>query len=53
MRQTIGIPPIVVIIALLVGAKLAGVLGLLLAVPIAAVVVELVNDFDRRKRAAA
>ncbi|MBI2097110.1 MAG: AI-2E family transporter [Candidatus Sungbacteria bacterium] len=53
MRQTIGIPPIVVIIALLVGAKLAGVLGLLLAVPIAAVIVELVNDFDRRKRAAA
>ncbi len=53
MRQTIGIPPIVVIIALLIGAKLAGVLGLLLAVPIAAVVVELVNDFDRRKRAAA
>lgn len=52
MRSTIGISPIVVIVALLVGAKLAGIMGLLLAVPIAAVGVELLNDFDRKKRRA-
>lgn len=52
MKSTIGISPIVVVIALLIGAKMAGILGLLLAVPVAAVVVELLNDFDKRKRRA-
>lgn len=50
MKSTIGISPIVVVISLLVGAQLAGIIGLLLAVPIAAVVVELLNDMDRKKR---
>lgn len=50
MKSTIGISPIVVVISLLVGAQLAGVIGLLLAVPTAAVVVELLNDLDRKKR---
>ncbi|MBI4134673.1 MAG: AI-2E family transporter [Candidatus Sungbacteria bacterium] len=53
MKSTVGISPIVVVIALLVGAKMAGILGLLLAVPVAAVIVELLGDFDKRKRSAA
>lgn len=53
MKSTIGISPIIVIISLLVGAKLAGIFGLLLAVPVASVVVELVNDLDKKKRRAA
>ena len=52
MKSTIGISPIIVVIALLIGAKMAGILGLLLAVPVAAVVVELLSDFDKRKRRA-
>jgi len=50
MKSTIGISPIVVIISLLVGAKLAGIFGLLLAVPIASIGIELLNDFDKKKR---
>lgn len=51
MRSAIGISPLVVVIALVVGANLAGIMGLLLAVPVASVVVELLHDFDARKRA--
>ncbi|MBI2054767.1 MAG: AI-2E family transporter [Candidatus Sungbacteria bacterium] len=50
MKTTFGISPIVVVIALLIGAELAGILGLLLAVPVTAVLVELLNDFDKKKR---
>lgn len=50
MRRSVGLNPLVVVIALLVGAKLGGILGMFLSVPIAAVVVELVMDTDRRKR---
>jgi len=50
MKSSIGISPIVVVIALLVGAKLAGIIGLLLAVPMAAVIAEFLHDYDRKKR---
>ena len=35
MQKTVGLNPIVVMVAILLGAKLAGVLGALLAIPIA------------------
>jgi predicted PurR-regulated permease PerM len=48
MRSTIGVPPFVVIAALLLGATLGGVVGAFLAVPItAAVVVILERSQDR------
>lgn len=50
MRQAIGLNPLLVIIALLAGGKLGGVMGMLLAVPIASVLVEFVADTDRRRR---
>ncbi len=50
MRRTIGLNPLVVVIALLVGARVAGILGMFLAVPVAAVIVELLADRDRRRR---
>ncbi len=50
MKRTIGLNPLVVIVALLIGGKLGGVLGLLLAVPVASVVVEFLTDTDRKKR---
>lgn len=49
VRKIIGIPPIVVIMAIIVGFELAGVLGILLSVPIAAVIVELMEDMQKRK----
>ena len=51
MRRAVGLSPLVVVIALLVGAKLGGILGILLAVPLTAVGAELVNDWDKKKRA--
>lgn len=52
MRRTVGLNPLVVIIALLVGAKVAGILGIFLSVPVAAVAVEFIADRDRRRREA-
>lgn len=49
VRKVIGVPPIISIIALIAGAKLAGFWGIILAVPLAAVFVEYLEDVDRRK----
>ena len=45
MQKTVGVSPLVVMIALLVGFQLAGVLGLLISVPIAAAITVTVNEF--------
>lgn len=50
VNKIVGLPPLVVILALLVGAQLAGFLGLILAVPVATVLMELANDFAKNKR---
>jgi len=50
VKKVVGVPPLMVIIALLVGAKLAGFLGIIIAVPIAAVLMEFANDVERKKR---
>ncbi len=44
VKKVVGVSPIMVILALIAGAKLAGFLGILLSVPVAAVLVELFND---------
>ena len=49
MKKTVGISPVVVVIALLAGTQLAGFVGLILAVPVAVVLQELVEDFSERK----
>ncbi len=49
LGRTIGLNPIVVIISLLIGGKLAGVLGILLAVPVAVVIVEILEDLAKHK----
>lgn len=50
VKKIVGIPPLLVIVALIAGYTLAGFLGVLLSVPIAAVVLEFITDFDKRKR---
>lgn len=50
MRQAVGLNPLLVIIALLAGAKLGGIMGMFLAVPVASVLAEFVADTDRRRR---
>lgn len=49
VKKVVGVPPLLVILALLIGYKLAGFLGVLLSVPIAAAIQELVADIDREK----
>ncbi|MSU74205.1 AI-2E family transporter [Candidatus Kaiserbacteria bacterium] len=50
VKKIVGIPPLLVIVALIAGYTLTGFLGVLLSVPIAAVVLEFITDFDKRKR---
>ena len=38
MKKAVGINPAIIIIAVLIGAELAGILGIILAVPMAAVI---------------
>jgi predicted PurR-regulated permease PerM len=52
VKKVVGLPPLLVIIALVAGYTLAGFLGVLLSVPVAAVLLESINDFDKRKRKA-
>ena len=50
IRKIVGIPPIIVILALVVGGKIGGFFGLLLAIPLATVVIEVLEDIDFRKK---
>jgi predicted PurR-regulated permease PerM len=50
VKKIVGIPPLLVIVALIAGYTLAGFLGVLLSVPVAAVLLEFVTDLDKRKR---
>ena len=53
IKKVIGLNPVIVIIALLIGVKMGGVLGMILAVPLAAVFVELLIDITKKKPEAA
>ena len=52
VKKIVGLPAIVVIISLLVGGQLAGFLGILIAVPLAAGLMELLSDIERYKHSA-
>lgn len=53
MKKITGLNPVVVIVALLVGAKLGGILGMLIAVPLATVGGELMDDLAKKKAGSA
>lgn len=50
VNKVVGIPALVVLISLLIGAKLAGFLGVILSVPIATLVMEFTHDIQRRNK---
>ncbi len=54
MQQTVGLHPIIILIALLIGARIGGILGIILAVPLATIVSIFLADLfdDRRKNSA-
>ncbi len=50
VKKVVGVPPLLVIIALVAGAQLAGFIGVLLAIPISVALVEFMDDVDRKKK---
>jgi predicted PurR-regulated permease PerM len=46
VTRVVGVPPLLVILALIIGAELAGFLGVILSVPVAATLQELVKDIE-------
>ena len=46
VTRVVGVPPLLVILALIIGAELAGFLGIILSVPVAATLQELVKDME-------
>lgn len=52
-RRSVGLHPVIVIVALLIGAEVGGVLGIIIAVPLAAIFQEVVQDWSSKRRAAA
>lgn len=49
VKKMVGVPPIISIISLVIGGILAGFLGVLISVPVAAAVMEFISDFEKRK----
>ena len=49
MKKTVGLNPIFIIIVMLIGAKLAGILGIILSVPVAAALSEFFRDFQKKE----
>lgn len=49
LGKTLGLNPLTVIIALLVGGKIAGIVGIILSVPAAVVLVEIFDDIAAEK----
>ena len=49
MSKMVGVPSVVVIISIVIGAKMAGIWGVLLSVPLASILMELAGDLEKRK----
>ncbi|MBU6310797.1 AI-2E family transporter [Patescibacteria group bacterium] len=52
VKKVVGVPPLLVIIALIAGHQLAGFLGVLLSVPLSAALAEFVSDVQKSKERA-
>lgn len=49
VKRVVGIPPLIVLVAFLIGITLAGFLGAILAIPIAVFVLEYLSDVEKSK----
>jgi len=52
VKQVVGVPPLMVILTMIAGGQIAGFLGVLLAVPVAATLQELITDIQKTKAGA-
>lgn len=48
-KHTVGIPPLVVLLALIIGIALAGFWGAIIAIPVAVFVLEYLSDIEKQK----
>jgi predicted PurR-regulated permease PerM len=51
VRQVVGVPPLLVILAIIIGARIGGFMGAILAVPMAAAFREYISDVEKYKLA--
>jgi predicted PurR-regulated permease PerM len=49
IKKVIGISPLVVILSIIIGAELAGFLGIILAIPTAVLLLEFLDDLEKKK----
>jgi len=49
-KKFIGLPPVLVLVSVMAGAKLWGVMGALLAIPIAGIMYEFLRDFLKKRK---
>ncbi|MEK7569290.1 MAG: AI-2E family transporter [Patescibacteria group bacterium] len=49
IKSIVGLSPLVIILAILIGYELGGVWGMILAIPIAVFVMELISDLEKKK----
>lgn len=49
-KKFVGLPPVLVLIALMIGGKLWGILGAILVIPLAGVIFEFLRDFLKKKK---
>lgn len=52
-RRSVGLHPVIVIVAILIGAEIGGVLGIVISVPAAAVFQEVIQEWSMNRRAVA
>lgn len=51
VKKIVGIPALIAILSLIIGAEIAGFLGILIAVPITGAIMEYINDLSKKKMA--
>ncbi|MEA3505932.1 MAG: AI-2E family transporter, partial [Elusimicrobiota bacterium] len=49
-KKFVGLPPVLVLIALMVGGKLWGILGAILAIPLLGLLYEFLRDFLKKRK---
>jgi predicted PurR-regulated permease PerM len=49
VKKIVGIPALIAILALIVGAQIAGFLGVLISVPVTAAIMEYITDVEKKK----
>jgi len=49
-KKFVGLPPVLVLISLAIGAKLLGILGAVLAIPLAGIIFEFLRDFLKKRK---